>query len=100
MKYTNKIPLLPAHQIQEGYDSAHELVNKLFENDEVNKKRWRNYLNGYFHLQWMKRTKPEVLSVFGEPDRTNNYSETNNNIIGRMLRVKPTTYPFVSKCCF
>ena len=64
-------PLLPANQI---HDVLNELLEKEFNfgNDDVLVNRFKRYVQ----RQWMERTSPETLSVYGQDSATNNGCES------------------------
>ena len=68
IKQLNVLPLLPANKIEEGVTIILTHVNVTFKNDKSKLKKWRQIINAYFKLEWMKKIGPQVFSIFKAVD--------------------------------
>ena len=90
------LPVLPPEKIDEGFDVISNLVEDKFCNDENKLKTWRTFLL-YIQNEWYKKVKPEVVSVFNQVDRTNNYLESYHRTLNDKIRTKPSVHNFICK---
>ncbi|XP_044598517.1 uncharacterized protein LOC123274836 [Cotesia glomerata] len=51
----------------------------------------------YFYNQWIRRTRPDVYSVFLRVFRTNNFSEAYNKVLALQFGTHPNIWDFTEK---
>lgn len=82
------IPLMRADNIRAAFKLLKEEALKL------NKTQFTPFLN-YFEEQWMQREGPRSISVYMEPERTNNPMESYNSTLNSKISSKGCFYKFV-----
>lgn len=78
---TSALALLPNEFVADGFESISKSVK--------GSSRWDRFIV-YWHRQWAKAN----ISVFGLENRTNNYSETLNRLINKLIEKKIQTFGF------
>ena len=96
LKKIMNLALIPHWLIRNAFDDIKDEVSQLKMNTDMRNK-WELFFE-YFENQWMIKTKPEYFSVFDMYDRTNNYLESYHRTLNSILRAKPSTLKFLSKC--
>lgn len=95
MKHLIPVALLPPHKIEEGVQEVVLLIKRNFENNETIFNAWMVYINDYIYPHWMETVTPDLFSVYGQIDRTNNFSESHNKICKTKIPTKPTCHSFL-----
>lgn len=83
--------------MKEGIQLLMDIINENFADDKKAGHRWRNFMTKYFHKQWMKTVGARIFSVYGEIDRTNNYSESNNSRLRQIIGKEPPCWKFLGE---
>lgn len=97
IKYLIPVALLPPNKIEEGIQVVISLIKTNFEKNQTIFNAWMVYVNEYIYPHWMESVTPEFFSVFGQIDRTNNYSESHNKICKTKIPSKPSCHSFLCK---
>ena len=86
-----KLPLLPLKYMEKGYYSIMEYqkAHNLFEQF--------SFFNKYFTKTWKNKYSFSSLSVSNEVHRTNNFIESYNAKIKKIIFRNPSIYSFLSK---
>lgn len=86
-----KLPLLPLKHMEKGYlyIIGYQKVHKI-------QKEFRVF-NKYFHSTWVNKFSFSAISVSDEIHRTNNFVESYNSKIKKVIMKNPSIYSFLSK---
>ena len=86
------LALLPTNKFQDGFLYIKTEVNKNFRNC----RKWKKFMK-YFKRQWVQKVTPEVFSVFGVVDRTNNFLESYHRTLNKRLGKAPEQKKLLGK---
>lgn len=98
-QYIKSLNLLPEtdEAINEGVTEVKRIINRNFKDDEQKRLKWIKYVDDYVIGFWIKKIKPKVFCTYWQPDRTNNFTESNNHLMNDTIRAKPSINLFISK---
>lgn len=97
MKNLINVGLMPVEKIKEAVAEIIKLIEIKFINETKLKTRWTNFMNAYFVPVWMKGITPEVFSVYGSVDRTNDFIKKNEDYYKSIVGMKTAYHPFFCK---
>ncbi|XP_034935376.1 uncharacterized protein [Chelonus insularis] len=83
------LALLPPEKIQDAFEWLTINMPDVIQNHQ----EFQSFIK-YYQNQWIRRTNPQVFSVFKKNIRTNNYSEAYNRVITQELGIHPSIWEF------